>query len=123
MHVTYLSSINNLGEAIGQAIAGVTKSFSYAQHKFTTFAVPGLSKPVVFGINDGGALVGVYYNTSTSLAGFVYQNGSVQDELEFPGSNTTYAYSINNSGELAGFFYDSNNVIHGYTWTPPAARH
>jgi uncharacterized membrane protein len=120
---TYLFSINNLGEAIGQAVAGPSRRFLYAKHKFTTLVVPGISNANILGLNDQGAMVGFYVNASLSTLGFVYQNGSVQDELEFPGSNTTYAYSINNSGELAGFFYDSNNVIHGYTWTPPAARH
>jgi uncharacterized membrane protein len=117
---TALSSINNLGEAIGQVVVGLTtRSFSYAQHKFTTIAVPGIPDAVAAGLNDQGAIVGSFVSTSTAVLGFVYQNGSVQ-QLDFPGSSSTYTRSINNSGEVVGFFFDSNNLVHGFTWTPPA---
>jgi uncharacterized membrane protein len=120
VNATNLSSINNSGEIIGQAVAGVIqKSFSYVQHKFTIIVVPGLSDAQASALNDEGAIVGGYTNTSSSLVGFVYQNGSVQ-QVEFPGANLTYALSINNAGKVAGFFFDSTNLVHGFTWTPPA---
>jgi hypothetical protein len=115
--ITYLTSINNLGEMVGYAETGVQyRYFSYVQHKFSIIGIPGIPNAWTIGLNDEGALIGEYLDSSLSLVGFVYQNGSVQN-IEFPGAAGMYLYSINDSGEVVGSFFDSDNIYHGFTWT------
>jgi probable HAF family extracellular repeat protein len=117
---TLVGGVSGSGKLVGYEENSF--SFSYSQgtyQKLQIHGAPGVAP--VFGINPAGnTLVGVYVPSQGVVAGFVYQNKTLQT-LEFPGSNETIASGINDAGEVVGYFYDSDGVTsHGFTWTPPA---
>jgi len=116
---TTASSIDNFGDVIGLATFNRVFGFISANGKYQRITLPILlAQP--YGINDFGALVGLFYSTKDNVfLGFIYQN-SIFQILNFPGSTGTFPMAINNSGEVVGYFYDSNSSTHGFTWTPPA---
>jgi uncharacterized membrane protein len=76
--------------------------------------VPGAVDTVAYAINNGGEIVGDYYNCLTSGCpehGFVLDKG-VYTSIDVPGaaSGGTGAEGINNSGDVVGFFYSSSGV-------------
>ena len=69
------------------------------------------------GINDAGAIVGVYYaNVYTSDAtGVLYENGK-STWISFPGSKGTLPSGINDAGTIVGRFYNATGEAHGFVY-------
>ena len=107
-------------------LAGYVTLGSFPHHKETFLFNHGSFEPIalahatgvaVSGIDPAGtALVGQYYPTSTTTAGFLYQIGSLRS-LQFPGSSLTSALGVNSADTVVGYFYDSSFNAHGFTWT------
>ncbi|MGZ3557694.1 MAG: hypothetical protein ACXU97_01170 [Thermodesulfobacteriota bacterium] len=74
--------------------------------------VPGASSTTVWGINDSGAIVGLY-SDSGGVHGFLYAGGSF---TTFYGlSSNTQPHGINNSGAIVGNYWDSTGT-HGFLY-------
>lgn len=79
----------------------------------------------MLGINDSGAVVGYYGDSTTSQHGFLYDSLTGQYTfLDDPaaqfnnGVEITQITGINDSGEISGFYSDANGVFHGFVATP-----
>jgi uncharacterized membrane protein len=112
--------ISGAGKVVGFAtVADDQGILLFSNGKYRHLTIPNAASAIAYGINKAGnALVGYYAPSPDIIAGFVYQNMTLQ-ELQFPGSTSTTAFSVNNAGEVAGYFNDSTGT-HGFTWTPPA---
>jgi len=75
----------------------------------------GISTQFQYGINDTGAVAGIYTNASSVTLGYI-DNGGTYTTIDDPGSKYTRAIGINNSGTIAGYYEDSSNVIHGFVY-------
>lgn len=113
--------INNFGEIVGfykvgrsDCDFGITgcqiHGFKLINGKFTTINIPGTTQVKVFGVNDGGDVVGAYFTTDNHVHGFLLHHTGVLQHIDQPGSNFTSANAVNNSLTVAG------NGNTGFTW-------
>jgi probable HAF family extracellular repeat protein len=86
------------------ALAGDAKA--QPTYSFTTIDVPGALYTYPTGINDSGQIVGFYRDASSTLHGFLLDNGSYTT-LDVPGAYLTEAYGINDSGQIVGYYEDA----------------
>jgi hypothetical protein len=100
---------------------------------FTTFEPPGVGPNGMncyadcsVGLNDLGAITGVYLDTNNVNHGFVRSPwGGNIFTFEAPGADTTagsnngtFPVSINDWGAVAGYYIDANSVFHGFLLLP-----
>ncbi len=94
-------------ETVSQSsVDGGSPSFS-----FTSIDVPGATGTLATGINDHGAIVGIYYDASGNSHGFLMENGAFST-VDVPGSLVgvsgmlqTEANGINLAGDIVGDYY------------------
>jgi probable HAF family extracellular repeat protein len=113
--------INAAGQVAGYySTAGGNLGFVYnpTTQNFTTLTGPaGASDIRAFGINDNGAVVGDYRDSSNNTHGFLYSNGTYQT-INGPGAQFgTTVTGINDSGQLS-LTYFTSSANSAYRWTP-----
>jgi uncharacterized membrane protein len=90
---------------------GNNVGFLYQNGKYKDIAGPAGAKQVqAYAINDKGAVVGNYTDSSNVVHGFLLK-GKTYTTLDVPGSTATWASGINNSGAIVLFWMDSKNSI------------
>ena len=99
---------------------------------FTTFAVPGSSMEAgqgtlpasLSGLNDLGAITGLYYDANNVFHGYLRNPSGTFIKFEAPGADTTdeffgtFPNSLNDFGSIAGDYLDSSDVYHGFLRHP-----
>jgi hypothetical protein len=102
---TYLTSINNLGQAVGFSVSGIEGPESgvvVSGGVVSTFNIPGEDTTRLGGINDRGQIVGQYYNSySGGINGFIDTNGVITT-VNPPGLSGPLLTGINNAGDVVG---------------------
>jgi hypothetical protein len=78
---------------------------------------------VGYGINDGGTIVGAFFDSRTVGHGFTRSVKGKITVFDAPKTGTgkgegTDAFAINLMGDVASYIDDSVDVLHGYTRTP-----
>ena len=96
---------------------GSSHAFMDDNGVFTQLDFPGADETTAFGINNSGAIVGVYeiHGQTTTVHGFLYQNG-VYTDLNYPGANWTFANGINNAGVVVGYYQDTLDRVFGFMY-------
>jgi len=96
--------------------------FLYKSGKYTDITGPS-GAVSVFGsaINDSGAIVGYYVDSSSVTHGFLLK-GKTYTTLDVPTATATYATGINKSGKISFFWIDSagayeSSIYNGKTYT------
>ena len=121
-------ALNNNGVVVG-GIANSDGSVSLAEWSkgvLTNLGVPpGLPShdfniPRVFGINDGGAVVGTVHTSAGDIPSrwFIYDRGRftvlpLADPTDLGGA----AIGINNRGDVVGYDHTSSNRVTGWLWS------
>jgi probable HAF family extracellular repeat protein len=113
--------INGAGQVVGYySTANGNLGFLYnpTTQTYTTLTGPaGASDIRAFGINDNGAIVGDYRDSSNNTHGFLYANGTYQT-IDGPGAQFgTTVTGINDSGQLS-LTYFTSSANSAYRWTP-----
>ncbi len=68
------------------------------------------------GVNDSGAIVGDYEDSSGVYHGYELSGGTFTTiNVPFAGAEATYTEGLNNSGEIVGAWMDSASNTHGLT--------
>jgi hypothetical protein len=80
---------------------------------FTQIDVPGAASTSVYGLNDGGDIVGGY-SDGTTTHGFLLRKG-VYSTIDYPGATDTVAFDINNAWVIVGSY---NGFSRGFLATP-----
>lgn len=101
---SYASSINDLGQVVGNAdlADGTQRGFIYSGG--TMSALPGPGYILAAGINNAGTVAGsiaVDWPNANPHA-FTYANGSYTDLGVFPYGDGSHAAAINNHGDVVG---------------------
>jgi hypothetical protein len=104
--------------------------------KATTFNTPGDASlgancfsDCPLGLNDGGAITGVYFDANGVGHGFQRTPDGKVGSFDAPGAANltpqapwywmgTLPYSINDQGVITGYYVDANNVSHGFLLLP-----
>jgi probable HAF family extracellular repeat protein len=68
---------------------------------------------VAFGVNDAGAVVGRYTDSSGRDHGFLWQEGSFTP-IDVPGAVHTSISGINDAGAVVGGYTDSSGTVHSF---------
>src|ERR1700731_4499431 len=71
--------------------------------KFTTIRVAGAQSTAVYGINNLGAMVGSYVDSSGVRHGFRLAAGKVT-KIDDPNGTDTYCFAINKAGAIVGYY-------------------
>ena len=136
-HGTGAWDVNNFGTIVGpfEDNSGNFVAHTYLHTpdgKFTIFEVPGSSmqagqgtlRATSSGLNQWGAVTGLYYDSNNAFHGYVrYPNGSFST-FEAPGADTTVPFNgtfpqgLNDFGTVAGYYLDINEVYHGFVRGP-----
>lgn len=117
---TIPTSINDSGvvAGYGDTICGISHGFSRSSGgNVTAIDPPNSEYTQIQGINDKGAMTGVYYYGG--YHGFVRSAGGTFTSFDISGDTYgTYPQSINTKGEVAGGYRDGSDVLHGFVGTP-----
>jgi probable HAF family extracellular repeat protein len=65
------------------------------------------------GINDAGAVVGEYTDSSGIDHGFLWQGGSFTP-IDVPGAVDTVAFGVNDAGAVVGRYTHSSGTVHSF---------
>ena len=92
------------------------------QQPFSTVSDPLSSGSYALGINNGGQIVGYYYDDTEIVHGFLLSDGQYTT-LDDPSANTTdnqgtYASGIANDGTIVGYYFGADDAFHGFVATP-----
>jgi hypothetical protein len=129
--------INFFGTVVGpyEDTSGNFVAHTYVRSpngKFTTFVVPGSSMEAgqgtlpasLSGLNDFGAITGLYYDVNNVFHGYLRNPDGRFIKFEAPGADTTdeffgtFPNSLNDFGSIAGDYLDSSDVYHGFLRHP-----
>jgi hypothetical protein len=130
---TYIWDINSSGSIVGLTmvtpVGGVNTSHSFvraADGTYTTFDPPGAGAngSLADGINDNGAIVGLYVDSSVVAHGYLREPDGGFTSFDAPGAAQlpessgnlgTAPRRINASGTIVGLFSDAAGTRHGFT--------
>jgi uncharacterized membrane protein len=82
---------------------------------YGVFTVPGSSYTAAWGVNNSGAIAGVYSNGLGGEHGFIRSpDGNTYTTIDFPGSLGTTVFGINNDGDVAGTYTFLGSDAHAF---------
>lgn len=99
-----VNGINNWNSIVGAGNIGDLKFHGFkrwSDGKVTILDYPGAARTVPMSINDGGAVVGYYSDSSGQSHGFLYLNGKWAT-LDYPKATGTSLVGVSNAGEIVG---------------------
>jgi hypothetical protein len=76
------------------------------------------------GLNQWGAVTGLYYDANNAFHGYVRRPNGSFSTFEAPGAdatvpfNGTFPQGLNDFGTVAGYYLDANEVYHGFVRGP-----
>ena len=122
---TFAEGINPAGVIVGTYVEadcvtghGFLRSPNGA---FTNIDVPGapVGATEADAINPGGAISGIYFNSSGGISGFLRSPSGSFTTYSFPGNGQggVSDKAINPAGAITGVYCDTTGC-HGYLWTP-----
>ena len=97
-------------------VIGFTACCAGSSITYSPITVPGAIDTFVLGINDLGAIVGVYNSATPGGHGFLYSGGAFT-LLDYPGALGTYVSGINDAGQIVGIYYDQSEADHGFVYS------
>ena len=106
--------INDNGEIVGGDYTSAQNGFSFFNNQFQ-FLNFGAIANYAAGVNNQGAVVGLYLDVCCNGHGYLYQGGQLTT-LDFPGGASAGANGINDSNVVVGGWHDSAGVGHGFEW-------
>ncbi|MEM1170690.1 MAG: hypothetical protein AAGJ08_16810 [Cyanobacteria bacterium P01_H01_bin.35] len=118
-----LTGINNNGQISGFYLlpnfAGGT-SFLLEGEDFnvTNLDIEGSDRTLAWDINDAGKVVGQFRIPDVSESAFLWENGNIIEELDFPRARFTTARGINNNDSIVGWLIsdETEQSINGFIW-------
>ncbi len=104
-----------IGAVLFCAVAAIT----LPAQTITSFEVAGSGNAgaegtVVYGINKGGTLVGVYYDSAKNAHAYMRTLGGTDTVIDPPSSTEAEATGINAAGVITGAYADTAGVGHGF---------
>jgi hypothetical protein len=104
---------------IGIAFLGMS---AVSAQTYTTIDIPGAhSLSAVIGLNNAGAVVGIYDDAAGHSHGFAMSQGFASKKgrvapvrFDFPGATQTWPLTINNQDQIVGVYLDSQGVQRGF---------
>ena len=90
------------------------QNYTSVVYAYASIAFPGARLTLANAVNDNNAVVGSFFDASSSVHGFVYKNGHYE-QVDYPGSSETEVLGINDSGDLVGVYQVAGPLnFHGF---------
>ena len=106
------------------SVSATTITVGYEQPFSPLYGPTGVQGEGTFalGINDGGEIVGYFYDSSENPHGYILSDG-VYTQLDEPSADTatgqgTYASGIANDGTVVGYYFGTDTAFHGFIEMP-----
>jgi probable HAF family extracellular repeat protein len=120
------AGLNNRGKVAGTYVTADADATYHGfvrdrRGRFTSIDIAGAKATAVSKINDGGQIVGRYYESAPFRPpdgrprGFLLDHGRLT-RIDVPGAVYTQAVGINNRGHVVGEYLDSAGTFHGFLW-------
>jgi probable HAF family extracellular repeat protein len=77
---------------------------------------PGATSTAADGINDRGDIVGIYFDNTGTLHGFLQQNGALTT-IDVPGAILAFPFEINDRGQIVGEYQFADQEHIDSCWT------
>lgn len=82
---------------------------------FKNIDVPGATATIPSGINNSGAIVGLFLDSNGAFHGYLAdKEGTFLNEIHFPGAVQTEPFGINEKGDIVGSYVDDGGAFHGF---------
>ena len=82
---------------------------------FQTIEVSGAQDTKIFGVNNAGAMVGLYIDSGGVQHGLLLVDGEVTN-VDDPNGINSECFAINNSGAIVGSYQDSFGTYYGFLY-------
>ena len=124
-NITFADSAEAMANGVnsnGQVVGGLGQfAFFLTNGGNTVTDLPSVTSTttseVAFGINDRGAIVGQYSDSSTGTSpGFVYAKGAFTTLNPVANDSQVFAQGINNNGLVVGFYNTDGVHDHGFLY-------
>jgi len=83
--------------------------------KYKAIKVAGAQSTAIYGINNGGVMVGSYVDGSGVRHGFSLSAGKVT-RLDDPKGTDTYCFAINKAGAIVGYYATANRTVQAFLY-------
>lgn len=80
-----------------------TSSYTAVAYQYADLAYPGAMVTNANGINNNNVIVGSYFDSTSSVHGFIYRNGKYK-KVDVPGSSETELHGVNDKGDIVGVY-------------------
>lgn len=90
-----------------------TSSPTSRLYDFQTIDVPGASGTVVYGLNNCGDVVGLYFDAAGSQHGFLFSKKDGFKTIDVPSAVATQLIGINDAHDIVGGWLDNSGIVHG----------
>lgn len=118
-----LTGINNNGQISGFYLlpdfAGGTSFLLEGEDlNVTDLDIEGSDRTIAWDINDAGKVVGQFRIPDVRNSAFVWEDGNLTEELDFPGARFTTARSIDNDDSIIGWLIsdETEQGVNGFIW-------
>jgi len=92
------------------------QTYTSVAYKYANVRFPGAMLTIANGINNGDVIVGSFFDSNSSVHGFVYRKGKYV-QVDYPGSTETEILGINDNGALVGTYQVPGPLnFHGFLW-------
>lgn len=96
------------------AAKGYAQSYTAVSYRYATIAYPGALSTTANGINNNNVIVGSYFDSTSSVHGFLYRDGKYT-RIDVPGSTETEIHGINDEGDIVGVYQTPGPLnFHGF---------
>jgi probable HAF family extracellular repeat protein len=83
--------------------------------KYKAIKVAGAQSTAIYGINNGGVMVGSYVDSGGVRHGFSLSAGNVT-RLDDPKGTDTYCFAINKAGAIVGYYSTANRTAQAFLY-------
>jgi uncharacterized membrane protein len=90
------------------------QTYTAVAYRYGTIAYPGALSTTANGINNNNVIVGSYFDSNSSVHGFIYRDGKYT-RVDVPGSTDTEIHGINDQGDIVGVYQTAGPLnFHGF---------
>ncbi|MGK7955514.1 MAG: hypothetical protein AB4063_09675 [Crocosphaera sp.] len=118
-----LTGINNNGQISGYYLlpnfaGGSSFVLEGEDLNVRNLDIEGSDRTLAWDINDAGKVVGQFRIPDERNSAFVWENGEITEEFDFPGARFTTARSIDNNDSIVGWLIsdETEQRVNGFIW-------
>jgi len=109
--------INDHGDFVGDFGISTVQGFAVIKGVQHAFYAKAKDNTYAYAINNLDAVVGIFFDSSNLVHGFLRAPTGKITEIAYPGAVQTDCFAINDAGEIAGSYTNTKGLTYGYTYS------